>query len=343
MDLNSVWNTISNWLTGDTTKQLTESIKLTPEDIKVEEIGDKEFVQDPGLLQFQEPIPSEIQYTPDQLHQPRITSYTYDLTKDNTYPCLEYLISLGYQNGMWMINEQTHKDYDVCDEYHGLTFNLTSMLSSAQREAPLFTQSHVGCRCYILCFPPTSISEIPDDAPGLPINGTREEIDRRKELLKANLIQLPLYADSRLNTSISQIASFHTWIKTGSSKKSIPFILPVELPFDLVVYYDNMLSQVLYKGSKGFLLEVYDKTGVGYVYFSNRNAILPLHVYYLKCITTFDRASTSSTIEPNSFVLIDGEIGIVQRVLNNSIYCYLPRFESIVVTDIEEAELLDYY
>jgi len=343
MDLQKVWNTVSDWLTGSVTKDLTSTIQLTPEDIQTQELGGREFVTDEGLLTFeQQPeVPSTKQYRPDELQQPRVTSIVFDFKNDNSLPCLEYLVSLGYTTGMWLLNEQTHVERDICDDYHGLTLDLRALLSSSQRQAPIFTQSHPGCKCYILCQPPSSAAEIPDTAPGLPLYGTPEEIQQRKELLYANFFAIPIYADSVLNTSITQtVAHLKTKNRIKVGKASFTdvdwkkFIIPVMLPFDIIVSYSNFLQQPLFEGSVGFLVNVYRDSGLGFVYFSNRNSLFPIHTFYLQEIKNFSKANISD-LQPNMFVLVEDEIGIIHRISGDDIYCYLPRPNLFIITHVD--------
>jgi len=344
MNLTSVWNTVKNWLTGDITKDLASSIQLSEEDIQkgtqTEQVGDQEFVQDKGLLQFEEP--EEVVYAPEDLIQPQVTPIAFDLYKDNSLPCLQYLNSLGYTTGMWMLNEQTHKDYDICDEYHGLTINLSVLIQTAQREAPIFTQSHVGCKCYILCNPPASPQEIPDNAPGLPINPkSPEEVQKRKEEIFKRLIQLPVYADSKLTFSISQAHSRFNRIKVAKQIEKIQYLVPVVVPFNIIIYYNTYLSQPLYQNSKGFLLYSDKLTGLGYVYLAERNNIFPISSYYLKAITNFNIRDNDS-VNPSDYVLLDDDIGIVHRIAGDQVYCFVPKFETMVITDRSNVKSLDY-
>jgi hypothetical protein len=63
------------------------------------------------------------------------------------------------------------------------------LLNNAQFNppSPIFTLSHPKCYCFLNCDPPFSPDQIPDDAPGLPLYGKREEIDEMKMGIFPNL------------------------------------------------------------------------------------------------------------------------------------------------------------
>lgn len=74
---------------------------------------------------------------------------------DSTY-IFKKLLQLGYDKGIWHVNEKTHTVYDICDTLDGKVVDLKELISDLEHDAPIFETSHPNCNCYILCYSTTN-------------------------------------------------------------------------------------------------------------------------------------------------------------------------------------------
>lgn len=136
-------------------------------------------------------IPTDIEKTQIQDWLSPIPIDLSDLSKDWSYNTLYYLSRMGYSLGTWNLAE-THKDFDVCDNLNQQQWSLTDIINNAQYNppSPIFTISHPKCYCFLRCLPPASFDSIPNDAPGLPLYGSLEEISALKQQLFVNMMSV---------------------------------------------------------------------------------------------------------------------------------------------------------
>jgi len=73
----------------------------------------------------------------------------------------------------------------VCDYLNGTTISIEKMIDHAHRHSgnhgyfppkPIVSMSHPACACHLICWPPTSVEDIPDSAPGIPTFGDYDDI-----------------------------------------------------------------------------------------------------------------------------------------------------------------------
>ncbi len=323
--------------TGALTNQVNEP---TPQDEqqpqvqsdtdKIEQIEGEQFVTD----YYDAEVTPLKEYKPQQLIQPQVSYIEYSLRNDNSLPVLQYLYSLGYTEGIWYINE-THTERDVCDELYGITYNIASLVANANRNAPLFTLSHPGCKCYLLCIPPSSYDQIPDNAPGLPIQSSEEERINMKHILFNNLKQIPVYADSRLAFGLDYYAASLSRTKLGVTEatKKVTYIQPLLLNTNLLYSYILYLQNMFIKKEDLTCVSTFITNDKQYVdvFFPSRNYTFTLPFKYFKVAELVTDAKGS--YKPNKFVILDDEIGVITRLVADSIEVYLPSQDIIVSTN----------
>lgn len=65
---------------------------------------------------------------------------------DVSLPELQELARRGYQ---WVEWESPNGKCFTCQDLHGQVWPLEEFLNFTKHEAPLFSKSHVGCRCFV--------------------------------------------------------------------------------------------------------------------------------------------------------------------------------------------------
>jgi hypothetical protein len=130
---------------------------------------------------------------------------------DASINSLAYLAALGYSVGTWVLGPEHNalgakrpKDLckpvidgiPICDRLNGSGLDLRGLISQAIAHAnthgyyppkPLIAQTHPGCRCSLICHAPATPEMIPDNAPGVPVFGTPEELLFHKQRIHKNL------------------------------------------------------------------------------------------------------------------------------------------------------------
>ncbi|MCM8781278.1 MAG: hypothetical protein NC908_05085 [Candidatus Omnitrophica bacterium] len=247
---------------------------------------------------------------------------SFDIEADHSYSSLAYLFSLGYQECMWMIAE-THSKRDICDDMEGRILSIQDILTNAQHvpPSPIFTLSHPGCNCFLLCSNPSSPDAIPDDAPGLPLYGTLEEIQKYKEKIFPNL--LPIAVDRLTFPPVSPHYSYVLSSKYGSSWKGN--IKPVEVISPCRSFLPLGFVRLLEPGYTGFQLEVQDNIAKVFLVELNRVLLVPLEVLSILLLNPTQSCDTSRFVITKD--VGEETVGVITRIRdNNKVYAYLPEY-----------------
>ena len=293
----------------------------------------------------QQPVTPEVSQTPEEKLAPveevplsekvkkefrewllPLTGLYPDGRTDISYNALSYLKSLGYRQCIWRLGEN-HAELDICDDLNSKMGDIDLMLFEAQHTppSPIFTKSHPGCRCFLSCFGPQSPFEIPDSAPGLPLHGTPDEIQKYKELIFPNLVTIDVDSQTLppLEPRYANYFSYKRFAKEEWKENVCPVITITDfillLPLD---FYRPMIT-----GMKGFQLETSDKYSK--VYFVELNRVVKIPTPFLEKLELVQ--SDETDVDIDDFVHLDyGSEGIVFRKLDDGIYCYVPEFDHIV-------------
>lgn len=259
-----------------------------------------------------------------------------DYIHDNSYNTLSYLNKLGYTHAIWELCE-FHDVPDVCDTLHGRQFTLTELLLNAQHNppSPIFTLSHPQCFCFLKCFPPNTPEELPDDAPGLPIDRTNPKLTMRyKRKLFKNMFEIFIDAftllppqDDVLKYSSKNIELFQKY--AGSKQPTHSYITPVIVNKNINCYLPMHFSRQIEQNTIGCQIKINGGFSVVYVNNLNRLMIIPTQALSKFSFTNGEEINASS-VEQGDFIVVDDEtLGIVQYKHNNSFVCYIPEWNNV--------------
>lgn len=250
----------------------------------------------------------------------------YDLHIDHSYSALAYLNSLGYKDCIWNFSE-THQKRDICDDLQGRMFSISDVLANSYHvpPSPIFSLSHPGCNCFLLCINPTSPDEIPNTAPGLPIYGDEEEIRKYKQRIFPNL--LPIGVD---RVTFPPTSTHYSYVKQPARYASEwkLSIQPVATNTLFRAFLPLGFFRIFEPEMKGFLLERSSKFAKVYFYQLQRLFIVPLcALQVLSLVKTSEKKpgvfiTTSDTKEKT--------VGIILEIRENSVLAYLPEYRSAV-------------
>lgn len=256
----------------------------------------------------------------------------YNPKNDHSYNTFKYLYLLGYRDATWYLAE-SHDEEDKCDELNTMSFTTDWLLFAAQHNppSPIYSRSHPDCRCFVRCNPPSSAEEISDNAPGLPLYGTQDQILEFKRKIFANLVPIDVDAQtmappeehySNLFSSKRKYAEEINWkenITPIRTKSNFRLLLPLGL-------YRPMVDEYT-----GIILESNDFISKVYLYDLNRIVYIPTELTNPLQI----QQSSDIKVEPGQYVYIDENktLGIVTRILDNKTYCFIPDFDGIFEVD----------
>lgn len=146
-----------------------------------------------------------------------------DQHKDSSLTVLEYLKSMGYKRGTWVLgpewdanNCHLHRQYifvtdsygnrtrekvstPICLARAGNTYSIDAILKNAQNHAeehgyspakPIIALSHPSCNCNLVFPKPTNYQSIPDNAPGLPMYADKKSLTNFKKELYDKLTEV---------------------------------------------------------------------------------------------------------------------------------------------------------
>lgn len=268
---------------------------------------------------------------------------------DISYGVLSYFKALGYTTVKFNLGEK-HNKYDICDEYNGHYFLIDDILQNAinvksqsghpHPPAPLFSLTHPDCECNLSLVKPASLDDIPDNAPGLPMNLPPDDLQHYKNILfnhlpnNYNIDSYTSMPSMRVAEAFIRYTIFNNRKATENSFEDI--IAPAIVKNDSIINLPFGLQHPMTKGDKGFIL---GKSGQEIEFYSWKyNAIykIPKSLVYTVPLSSAD------TSEPESglFVTIDGEEGIIYKVLKDKVQVFLPSLKSFIYTDMYE--LMDY-
>jgi hypothetical protein len=251
----------------------------------------------------------------------------YNPKNDHSYNTFKYLYSLGYRDAIWHLAE-SHGEYDQCDELNGMSFTTDWLLFASQHNppSPIYSRSHPDCRCFITCNPPSSPEEIPDDAPGLPLFGTDDQILEFKRKIFANLVPLDVDSQTMAPPEEHLAYLYSSRLKFGKEDKWKENIVPIKTQKDFRLVLPLGLYRPMIEEYIGIKLEENDEMTKSYIYDLNRIVYIPNEF-----LTTLNvKEDTSREVKPGEYVYIDNSIlGIVTRILEDKVFCFIPDFNII--------------
>lgn len=252
----------------------------------------------------------------------------YNPKNDHSYNTFKYLYSLGYRDAIWHLAE-SHGEYDQCDDLNGMSFTTDWLLFASQHNppSPIYSRSHPDCRCFVTCNPPSSPEEIPDDAPGLPMFGTDDQILEFKRKIFANLVTLDIDSQTMAPPEEHLAYLYSSRLKFGKEDKWKENIVPVKTQKDFRLVLPLGLYRPMIEEYVGIKLEENNEMTKSYIYDLNRIVYLPNEF-----LTTLDvkKDSSSREVKPGEYVYIDDSIlGIVTRIIEDKVFCFIPDFNII--------------
>jgi len=336
----------------------------------------KEVTEVAGEIEVDEPVLQEgiIRRYTYKLHlPPMLAARLGDDAVDHSYPTLMYLRDLGYKTFDFIVNP-AHKKEDICDYIAQLNpWDLSSVLSRALDHsetgaknspypvAPIFYLTHVNSKGYFHVYPPTHAESIPDDAPGVMMNGTEEEILEDKKRL---MLQLPPVDVTRLTfapymfeavdlapsielrhevlpeeyagaKSVVELSPENVGaaVFDGRGKLAdnnwIMNVQPIEINKILFIKQFPGVVQVLLEGFKGFLLETFKDIGKVYISELETTFFVPL-----KSLKKIELSPISNKeVRDGDYVIVDDYIGISLGKIKDELLVYIPDFQMYVGTD----------
>lgn len=340
-----------------TTPEIEQPVEETPIDEYIEfpDIGEEANLpvypydgETSPFEQYQEePYKPPVQFN-EWVPPTDVTRFVFDYKKDYSLGALLYLKALGYKDATWYLSE-AHPKYDVCDERAGNTFNVDFLIEHSYRHSsgnnpkgksynppsPIFSISHPGCLCYLVCLPPSNINDIPDNAPGLPIHAKPEELVQYKQLLFNNL--KPVVVDSLtlppldLHQQLNQLeASVYTNVRRKEASTWLDVNNAVEINTNFLSKLPLGFTRPIFKGEIG--VEIARHKEHSKVYILQMNRIIMVPTKYLDTLET--QRCGDIIIKRGDFILIDGSISIVYRVMSNKdVYAFLPDFKNVMKVD----------
>ena len=310
---------------------------------------------------------------------------------DTSLNSIMYLQALGYKTGTWnlsvehdilgkglsnkalksvcspMVNLGMGK-MPICDALHGQIFTLDQVISNAKEHAgkhgyripkPVLALSHPKCRCSIICHAPASPNEIPDSAPGVPMEGTSEELLFYKTNIFNNMAQFKDVHIDR-HTILARIIheTAEEYYSETPPKPEAPMsgpeiaeallstvrvkIAEEEWTEDIkpVMISKNFIYRTIIGGALiirpipdtyyGFQLGT--KGNYSRVYLGDLNRIINIPTDRVKDIEV--TPSKSGDIEGGNYMEVDGQLCLVIKIFSaDKILCYLPELDEAVFVD----------
>jgi len=270
---------------------------------------------------------------------PEVFTTAFSPDVDYSLGALLYLQALGYKECLWHLSEN-HPVLDICDNLYGRTLSIDFLISNARDHSatkgynppsPIFALSHPKCICYLTCYPPSSIYEIPNDAPGLPIHGTDQELLPYKEKLFNNLqtMHIDHITFPPLDAHKESRQLVHNRIKVAKNSIWEENIKPVKVNEDFIAKLPLNFFRPIFKGYTGFILM--SSIEEDEIYFIDLNRTINISKNFKDQITSISlEPNVDAELTPGTFVNINDEIGIVYRILGSDVLCYIPGFRNIV-------------
>ncbi len=255
----------------------------------------------------------------------------YNPKNDHSYNSLKYLFSLGYRDATWTLAE-SHEKEDACDDLNGLQFTTDWLLFAAQHDppSPIYSRSHPDCRCFIACQPPLSYTEIPNDAPGLPIYATEDMIAEYKKRIFSNLFAVAVDAQTLAPPEDQPIYSYLFGIKKYAAEdkkyKWIEEIKPIKTTQAFRLVLPVGLYRPMTEEYEGIQVSKLDE--MSQVYFPELNRIVQIPLALTQEIQLAE-SNQKPEVDMYGYVDENKTIGIITRILNNKIFCYIPDFDNI--------------
>ena len=198
-----------------------------------------------------------------------------------------------------------------------------------------------NCHCSMKCYSPTSIDQIPDSAPYLPMHADKKLLKICKEKLLSLLQDIDidrwtsLYnIDQQMN--LDQMEDFYDNMKNASSDERIKTaewierVVPIKLKRSFMLYFPMGILRPVPANYIGFQLS--RSENISKVYLAQLGYVIEMPSDLIEELTL--EPSDDLDIEKNPFVNIDGELGIIifhhdyERTI-----CYLPEFNEKMEVD----------
>jgi len=324
--------------------QQQETQKLTPTTLVDETQLDTDVVEDMSVDEYVDTQTQTYDGPINEWATPQhyISDEGFNPKVDSSIGAIAYLRSLGYNIAFWDVNE-SHDEWDICDELRSSTFSLDELIDyasvhkivkgHAHPPACIWAQSHPDCQCHLVCYPPDTIDDIPDSAPGLPTYAEPELLNDFKFKLLQNLpvvivtpyTQAPDFYFFHQGAILQLLERF----KKAEQDNWIEDIQPITINKTTMIEIELGLQHPITQGDIGFQLQ---RTNTkSRVYSWNSKRIFEIPTKYLTILSLQESDSTDHP--PGTFVNVDGNIGLIHRILNGNILCYLPEIDTQVTVD----------
>ena len=257
--------------------------------------------------------------------------------------------SMGFLSANWVLNE-THTVKDKCDALVG-EWSIDKFIDEAKSftghlPAAIFTQSHPGCVCKLVLNPPQSIDQIPDNAPGLPMNVSPEVLIQ----YKTNLLS---YIRSQHNNPVVYARTIpptseyvHAFMmnaldrtKIASTDNWIEDIKPMQIIEDTIVDTGYGTRLPMDAGDIGFILKYTDEKAQIYSYHYHGLFTIPI-----KAVKVLDLKKSDKEPTKGQFVLTDDDmIGLLYKIdAEDNIIVYFPELD-ITTTVVNKIQMLEFF
>lgn len=310
-----------------TPEELSEEISLDEKDI--EDMTIEDYV-DEQVMQYEGPV--------NEWQTPYEYTTGFNPKVDSSIGAIAYLRSLGYNEALWDVHE-SHDEWDICDELRGEIFTLDEIIDYASVHkivkgyahppAGIWAHSHPDCRCHLICYPPGTVDEIPDDAPGLPTYA-------EPELLHDFKFKLSYSFPIVIVTSVTQAPDYHYLhqgaalqiierYKQAQKENWVDDIQPIKINKTTMMEIELGLVHPIVQGDIGFQLQKTDNKSKIYSYTYKRIFNIPNK--YIDILSL--QESNASEYVPGTFINVDGNLAIINRILDGNILCYIPEIDTL--------------
>lgn len=340
--------------------QEVDEDKAEPEIPKVKEIEEEVEVVEPEIET------GVVERNKYKIHlPPMLAARIGDPAVDHSYPALKYLESLGYKTFDFVVNPH-HKKNDICDEIaRANPWELTGVLDAATEDAeakaypvaPIFNLTHINSKGYFHVYPPSSVDDIPDDAPGLvdPLQVSSEELFKDKQNLLARLMPVDItrftfaphmfeqveqeseeggIPDNRNFENMQSLlflsAEDLEYLKTANFTEAPS---PIVIKKDIFIKQPMGFMQLLLNGFRGFLLGYNDEVGRAYIYDLDNVVDIPMDVLDIIYEDDLIETNADADVKPGNFVSVDGELGITVEKSDSDLIVYSPIYGGTITTD----------
>jgi hypothetical protein len=332
------------------TKDTSEVPSLSPENVTpkedkeevVDEKGEVKVVPKEDYPRYEKNIPP--QYISDRTETvlPNGTVISVDISISAIY----YLYSLGYREAIWELHE-THVKKDVCDKLSGRSFQLYGIIGNAKSfnghvPAAIFTFSHPGCKCKYEVKKQSNYLNIPDNAPGLPMNVSQKILNEYKQRMfeilpdSFTVSAETIAPDEPFRVAI--INDLMDRIKIAKVENWTDIIKPMQIIKSDIVDIGLGMRHPIHEGDIGFILKENENKYQVYSYEYHRIFTVPKDN-----IKVVDLKKTDKKPKKGQFVITEDDmLGLLYKIdEEDNMIVYIPEIESTVI--VNKLQILDFF